>query len=219
MSTNRKPEATITAWTAGQAYTMAVVCLLLGLAVGYLLRGSATAGVAQAAVAAPSAQDIGPAQMPGMGGMPAGKPDTDLVDKAVAPMLEAVKRNPQDTAALTEIGNTYYDAKIYDKAIQYYAEALQVAPKNVNVRTDLATAYWYLGDADRALAELEKSLAQEPTHAQSLFNLGIVKWQGKKDPQSAIAAWEKLIKTNPNYPERQNVEQLIEHAREYTKKG
>ncbi|HEY5163308.1 MAG TPA: tetratricopeptide repeat protein [Terriglobales bacterium] len=215
MSTNRKTEPTITVWTASQAYTMAVVCLLLGLAVGYLLRGSSAAPLAQAAVATPSAQDLGPAQIPGMGGMPAGQPNTDLADKAVAPMLQALQQNPKDTATLTNIGNTYYDAKIYDKAIQYYAEALKIAPKNVNVRTDMATAYWYLGDADHAVAELEKSLAQEPTHAQSLFNLGIVKWQSRKDPQGAIAAWQKLIQTNPNYPERRNVEQLIERARDH----
>ena len=215
MSTNRKTEPTITVWTASQAYTMAVVCLLLGLAVGYLLRGSSAAPLAQAAVATPSAQELGPAQIPGMGGMPAGQPNTDLADKAVAPMLQALQQNPKDTATLTNIGNTYYDAKIYDKAIQYYAEALKIAPKNVNVRTDMATAYWYLGDADHAVAELEKSLAQEPTHAQSLFNLGIVKWQSRKDPQGAIAAWQKLIQTNPNYPERQNVEQLIERARDH----
>jgi cytochrome c-type biogenesis protein CcmH/NrfG len=215
MSTNRKTEPTITVWTASQAYTMAVVCLLLGLAVGYLLRGSSAAPLAQAAVATPSAQELGPAQIPGMGGMPAGQPNTDLADKAVAPMLQALQQNPKDTATLTNIGNTYYDAKIYDKAIQYYAEALKIAPKNVNVRTDMATAYWYLGDADHAVAELEKSLALEPTHAQSLFNLGIVKWQGQKDTQGAIAAWQKLIQTNPNYPERQNVEQLIERARDH----
>ena len=219
MSTNRKTEPAVTAWSSSQAYTMAVVCLLLGLAVGFLLRGSAAAPVAQAAATTPAAPDLGPAQVPGMGGMPVGQPNTDLVDKAVAPMLEALKLNPKDTAALTNIGNTYYDANIYDKAIRYYAEALKIAPKNVNVRTDMATAYWYLGDADHAVKELEKSLAQEPTHAQSLFNLGIVKWQGQKDPQAAIAAWQKLLQTNPNYPERQNVEQLIEHARDRGQKG
>lgn len=214
MRSNRKLEATTTVWSTGQAYSMAVVCLLLGLTFGFLLRGSSAAPIAQAAVATQSAQNQGPAQVPGMGGMPVGQSNADLVDKAVAPMLEGLKQNPKDPVTLTNIGNTYYDAKVYDKAIQYYGEALKITPENVNVRTDMANAYWYRGDADRAVAEFEKSLAQEPTHAQTLFNLGIVKWQGKKDPQGAIAAWQKLIKTNPNYPERQNVEQLIAHARD-----
>ena len=213
MTTERKTQPVITSWSASQAYTMAVLCLLLGLATGYLLRGSSTAPAAQAAVVSPSAQELGPAQMPGMGGMPVGQSNADLVDKAVAPMIEALKQNPKNSAALNEIGNTYYDAKLYAKAINYYEESLKIEPKDVNVRTDMATAYWYLGDEDHAIAELEKSLAQQPTHAQALFNLGIVQWQGKKDSQRAIATWQKLIQTNPNYPERQNVEQLIEHAR------
>ncbi len=209
----RRAEPTITIWSASQAYTLAGICLLLGLAVGFLVRGSSAAPVAQAAVAAPSAQDFGPAQMPGMGGMPVGQSNADLVDKALAPKLEAVKRNPKDAATLIEIGNTYYDAKLYQQAIQYYGDALKITPRNVNVRTDMATAIWYTGDADHAVAELEKSLALEPTHAQTLFNLGIVKWQGKKDVQGAIAAWQKLIQSNPNYSEREKVEQLIEQAR------
>jgi cytochrome c-type biogenesis protein CcmH/NrfG len=214
MKAEQKSAPAVTAWAPSQAYTMAVICLLLGLALGYLLRGSSAVPVAPAVVATAATQEVGPPQVPGMGGMPIGQPNADLVDKVVEPMLAALKQNPKDAATLTNVGNTYYDAKVYDKAIQYYSEALKVTPKNVNVRTDMATAYWYLGDAKHAVTELEKSLTQEPTHAQSLFNLGIVKWQGQKDPQGAIAAWEKLIQTNPNYPERQNVEQLIAHARD-----
>lgn len=211
MKTIRKPETAKTIWSSAQAYTLAVMCLLLGLAVGFLVRGSAAAPVAGTIVPAAPQQTSLP-QMPGMGGMPVPS-NNDLVEKALTPKLEAVKRNPKDVATLTDIGNTYYDAKMYREAIRFYGDALKVAPGNVNVRTDMGTAYWYLGDADHAVAEFEKSLAHEPTHAQTLFNLGIVKWQGHKDGRGAIAAWQKLLQSNPNYPERQNVEQLIEQAR------
>jgi cytochrome c-type biogenesis protein CcmH/NrfG len=194
---------------------MAVICLLLGLALGYLLRGSssATPVVAAAAASTASVPDIGPTQVPGMGGMPVGVSSAELADKAVALLLESLKQNPKDVAKLVEIANTYYDAKVYNKAIQYYGDALKITPKNVDVRTDMATAYWYIGDADHAIAEMEKALSFDPTHAQTLFNLGIVKSQGKRDAKGAIAAWRKLLETNPNYPNRQSVEQLIEQAR------
>ena len=198
-------------WRPGQAYTMSVICLLLGLALGYLLRGSSTGTTAAPAAAATTASlpDMSTTQVPGLGGMPVGVSTAELAEKAVSPLLEALKQNPKDAGKLIEIGNTYYDAKLYNKAIQYYGQALQLAPKNVDVRTDMGTAYWYLGDADHAIAEMEKALSFDPTHAQTLFNMGIVKSQSGKDPKGAIAAWQKLLATNPGYPNRQNVEQLI----------
>jgi cytochrome c-type biogenesis protein CcmH/NrfG len=44
-----------------------------------------------------------------------------------------------------------------------------------------------------------------------------VKWQGKNDAPGAIAAWEQLLKTNPGYPERQKVEELLNRAKEHAK--
>ena len=68
-----------------------------------------------------------------------------------------------------------------------------------------------------ALAEFQKSLSYKPNHPNTLFNSGIVKWQGKNDAKGAIAAWEQLLKTNPNYPERQKVEELLTRAKEHAK--
>ena len=207
---------TVQGWTTVQAYTLAVVCLLLGSAVGYLLRGSEPAAVvpAQAAAQMPGG-NLGPAQIPGFGSVPGGGSSPELVDKAAQPMLEALKRNPRDADTLTRLGNLYYDSQLYQKAIEYYAQALKITPANPDVRTDMGTAMFYLGDSDKALAEFQKALSYKPNHANTLFNTGIVKWQGKKDAAGAIAAWEQLLKTNPNYPERQKVEDLLARAKQH----
>jgi cytochrome c-type biogenesis protein CcmH/NrfG len=75
--------------------------------------------------------------------------------------------------------------------------------------SQIAVAYWYNGDADTAIAQLNKALPYEPTNADTLFNLGIVKWQGKKDAKGAVAAWQKLLEANPGHPNRDKVQQLI----------
>jgi len=57
---------------------------------------------------------------------------------------------------------------------------------------------YYNGDADDgALAELEQSLQLNPTDANALFNLGMIRLNGKQDPSGAINAWQELLKTNP----------------------
>lgn len=162
-----------------------------------------------------------PAGMPGPAAIPGSVPTqqpkvtADMLQAAAQPMLDALKRNPNDTETLTKLGNLYYDAQQFPQAVEYYGKVVAQQPSNVNVRTDMATAYWYMGDADRALGEFQKSLSYQPNHPQTLFNMGIVKWQGKKDPKGAVAAWEKLLQTNPNYDQRSTVETYIAQAKQH----
>ncbi len=215
---HRNEVVTTTGWSTTQAYTLAVVCLVLGAALGYLLRGSEPDTVVPAqAAAVQKPGNMGPGQIPGFGGTQGGASSPELVDKAAQPMLEALKSNPRDASTLAKVGNLYYDAQLYPKAIDYYTQALKITPDNADIRTDMGTAMFYLGDADKALAEFQKSLSYRPNHANTLFNTGIVKWQGKKDTKGAVEAWETLLKTNPSYPERQKVEDLISRAKEHAK--
>lgn len=199
-------------WSSTQSYVLAVITLLLGVAVGYLVRGSATAettGQTQTAFAVPNFGDSGSDQQQPR--------PSELTARAVEPLLQQLNTRPNDPDLLANIANTYYDGKDYQRAIEYYQKVLKFKPQDVNVRTDMATAIWYFGDADGAIKEYEQSLKFQPTHAQTLFNMGIVRWQGKKDNKGAIQSWEKLLASNPNYPDRAKVQQLIDQVSETTK--
>ena len=192
-------------WSSTQAYLLAAFCLLLGVALGYLFRGSASS-MPQSATA-PQSTSV---------------PNTQAqaaLQQSVVPLLEAVNRNPADYDAFVKLGDLYYDGQQFPNAIQYYERALVIHPENPDVRTDLGTAYWYIGNADKALAEMEISLKYKPGHPQTLFNLGWVKWQGKADAKGAVAAWQNLLKTNPDYPQKQQVEQYIAKAKEHAARG
>jgi tetratricopeptide (TPR) repeat protein len=84
-----------------------------------------------------------------------------------------------------------------------------VKPDDASVRTDMATGYWYLGDADRAIEEFNRALSYSPNNPNTLFNLGLVKWQGKKDAAGALADWQQLLADNPNYQAKDQVNQMI----------
>jgi cytochrome c-type biogenesis protein CcmH/NrfG len=214
-----KSAQTTTSFTTVQAYTLAVITLAIGIAVGYFARGSsapaATPDTAQAVVPTSSTPaPMGNAQLPGIGSPQQQQANSpEVVAKAAEPLLDQLKQNPNDSGVLAKLGDLYYDNQIYPQAIQYYEKALAVEPNNPDVRTDLGTAYWYTGDADKAIASFEKALAIRPNHPGTLFNLGIVKWQGKNDPKGAVVAWEKLLQTNPDYPQKDQVQTLIERAK------
>ena len=199
-------------WTGKQAYILAAFCLLLGVALGYLFRGSAS--VTQQATASTTTQ-----QGSGVGPQPADPAAQAALAQAAAPLVEAINKNPNDFDSLVKLGNLFYDGQQFPHAIQYYERALVIHPDNPDVRTDMGTAYWYTGNAEKALTAMETSLKYRPGHPQTLFNLGWVRWQGKQDPKGAIEAWQQLLKANPEYPEKQQVEQYIAKAKEHASRG
>jgi len=205
MHTNKTPAQP---WTTGQAIILAVICLIVGIAGGWAIRAwqsPAVAGSAQTATdSAPAgkgdstvAQTPSPAQL------------KQMADAQAAPLIDKLKSDPNNPESLTNIGNVYYDAQQYPVAVDYYGRALKAKPSDASVRTDLATADWYMGNADEAIAEFDKALTYAPNNPNTLFNRGLVKWQGKKDGAGAVADWEKLLATDPNYEAKDKVKQMI----------
>ena len=189
-------------WQAKQAYALAAVCLLLGLAIGYLFRGSQSPAppLPQAEVTQPGATAgaMG-GQMPSaMGGqMPSLDQMKHMADKKAAPLLEKLKSDPTNVDLLKQVGNIYQATHQFKEAANYYDEALKTDPKNVPIRTQLASSLYYNGDVDGAISQLQTALQYDPKDANSLFNLGMIKWQGKQDSKGAVAAWRELLKSNP----------------------
>jgi cytochrome c-type biogenesis protein CcmH/NrfG len=199
------------AWTGTQAYILAAFCLVMGVTLGYLFRGSASPFANTTAVSAP-ADSSAPAQ-----GQLNPEQQKVILDQAVAPLLETLKTNPNDFDTITKVANLYYDGRQYPEAIKYYQLAAKIQPRNADLLTDLGTSLWYTGDADGAIAEFQTALKYQPDHPGTLFNLGIVRWQGKSDPNGAVQAWEELLQKNPNYPQKQQLEEYIEKAKQHAK--
>ena len=191
-------------WTSREAYLLAMVTLFVGLIAGYLFHGSTAPSITTAAPAANASS--APAA-------PESLQSPEQLKVMLQPMLDAARANPADAKPLIEIGNAYYDHKFYPQAIEFYQKALALKPDDINVRTDMGTAMFYSGSPKEAVAQFEKSLKLDPNHAQTLFNMGIVKMEGLKDRAGAIAAWQRLLDTNPNYPDRQKVLDLVQKAK------
>ena len=204
------------AWTDIQAYLLAVFCLVLGVALGYLFRGSAS----------PAPQTATVASAPVEGSPQRGQPtqaqltpeqQKAMVDQALAPLLATLKTSPEDFNTLVQVANLYYDGRQYPEAVRYYQLAAKSQPENADVLTDLGTSLWYTGDADGAIAEFQTALKYRPDHPGTLFNLGVVRWQGKLDPKGAVQAWEELLRRNPDYPQKQEVQEYIDRAKQHAK--
>lgn len=172
--------------------------------IGYVVGTRQQPGTIGAASAAAPSSPAPAASMPGgpLGG-----------DAQVAAYRNILATDPKNATAAIQLGNLLYDAGRYAEAVNAYRQAMVLQPSNINVSTDLGTALFYSGHPDEALAQYETSLKIDPAHSQTLFNIGVVRLDGKKDPAGAIEAWERLLKTNPTSDDAAKARTRIEEAR------
>jgi tetratricopeptide (TPR) repeat protein len=176
----------------------AVCVLVVGGLAGYVLSVAGTRpGAGQPAPATAQTTPVAP-----------------LVDEAALQAYrDILTRDPNNLQAAVNAGNLLYDARRYGDAVPFYQHAFALNGSDVNVSTDLGTALWYTGRADEALAQYERSLQISPTHAETLYNIGIVRADGKHDYPGAVAIWEKLLATSPGYPNAAGVRERLADAK------
>jgi cytochrome c-type biogenesis protein CcmH/NrfG len=146
---------------------------------------------ASGAPASPHAGSMGGGRMPTLEEM------KQMADKQAAPLLEKLKSDPNNSTELMQVAAIYHETHQFKEAADYYAKAVEADPKNVAARTKLATSLYRCGDVDGAIAQLNRALGYDPNDANALFDLGMIRLQGKQDGQGALAAWQQLLKTNP----------------------
>ena len=110
-----------------------------------------------------------------------------MANKQAAPLVEQLKSDPANAKLLAQIGDIYYDTQQYPTAIDYYQRTLEVT----------------------------RALGDEPNKPNALFNLGVVQWQGKMDIKGALATWQRLLDTNPNYDGRAKVLELMKQVKKH----
>ena len=200
-------------WTSTQAYVLSVICLVVGVAVGYLVRGSAPSSEAATVQARASAEAAAPSVTGTQ--QPSADQLRQMADTQAQPLVQQLANDPKNSTLLYQIGNLYYDAQQYPEAVKYYEQSLKIDPKATDVRTDMATAYHLMGQPDRAIQEYDAVLKIDGMHANALFNEGMVKWQDKMDLNGAITSWKRLLEAHPDYAQRDKVEQLIAQAQQH----
>jgi len=182
---------------------------ILGLIVAFLAAtAAATSYLNWDRPAVPEGVAPNPAQMD----LPENHPPVDALNR-ITSLSQASQNDPKNADLKVQLGNAYYDAGLYNDAIQAYEASVVLQAPGPHVQTDLATCYHYIGQHDKALAMLNTVLGQNPDFHAALYNKGIILQFGKGDAAGAIAAWEELLRVNPNHPQRAGLEQKIRELR------
>jgi len=141
-----------------------------------------------------------------------GHPDVDASAR-IATLQRLIDREPGNPDYLARMGNLYYDLGQYDQAREFYQRSLDIRPHDPHVETDMATCFHYLGQHDRSLQILDNVLSYRPDFAQARFNKGFVLIEGKGDKESGIAVWEDLLRSDPSFSQRAELQQRIDNLK------
>ena len=112
----------------------------------------------------------------------------------VEDLKELIREDQKNLAAWLKLGNIYFLHNRYREAIEAYRQYLSIKPDDPDVRTNMAIMLRGLGDFDGAIDELREAARNQPNHANSRFQLGVVLLKEKKDVKGAIDAWEDFLR-------------------------
>ena len=116
-------------------------------------------------------------------------------------MLEdIVRREPDNRDAWVQLGHNYFDSKQPMKAIEAYSKALALNGNDPNVLTDQGIMFRQVGWFDKAIENFQKANDLNPSHLQSLYNMGVVYRYDLQNFDKARQVWSHYLELNPSGP-------------------
>ena len=124
---------------------------------------------------------------------------TPQIDQAqVAALMTKISANPKDAAALTALGDIYFQAGDYNTAGGWMAKVVALQPKDVKAHLALGAAQFNLGNVAAAEKEWKQVVVLAPRNVEAYYDLGFLYLSKKpSDTARARAAWSKVIEIAP----------------------
>lgn len=85
-----------------------------------------------------------------------------------------LRQNPDDFAALSRLGDLYFESGQYFAAIQTYDRAVAVNPACADCLNDKGLAQYYSGDTQGALVSLDQATLADPAYPNAWLSMGYV---------------------------------------------
>lgn len=125
--------------------------------------------------------------------------ETGDTAKAISSLETAIDQDNKNYGAFLYLG-MIYGARKNTIALEYYDNAIRISP-TIEAFYAKAKLFQDMEKFDEATALYEQILKQDPLHEFSLYNLGAIQLEIKKDPSKAIDYFSKAINANPKYAE------------------
>lgn len=120
---------------------------------------------------------------------------------ALTNLLKANELDPNNSDIINNLGMAYYFKGEKEMAVKSLYRSLEINPKNSDARVNLASIYYHTKDFARA-EKLYQEVLRDLTYdkqARTLYNLGVLELEQKKDIDAAEEYFRKSIAEDENY--------------------
>ena len=159
--------------------------------------------------------------VPGLSGTFAPEDGAPVLDTArVGVLMEAIQTDPNDIAALQELGDLYFQVADYQTAASWEERVLAVAPDDVTAHLALGAAQYNLGNSADAEAHwrrvLEIDTADIDAVVEAHYDLGFMYFSADPpDVDQTIAEWRQVVELAPGSDIAQTVSTHLETLEEW----
>ena len=152
--------------------------------------------------------------VPGFNGTPApqASPSGPVIDQAqVAALMQKLQANPNDTTALLDLGNVYYNGADYATAGTFFDKLLAVDPKNVQALLGRGATAYNVGDRTVAEKDWRAAIAADPKNVDAHYYLGFMYLDSASPDLAQVKAeWNQVIALAPGTSLANTVKQHLD---------
>jgi len=118
-------------------------------------------------------------------------------EEAIRLWLQSLEIMPDFSTAIMNLGGAYKDQGDLGQAASHFLKALAIQPDMVEANFNLAVTYHLQGNLDGALAHYLQTIRIRPDFADAHINLDVLLYDQVKDPNLALACFQKIREINP----------------------
>lgn len=119
------------------------------------------------------------------------------IDRAVAAYQKAIEIDPDQAAALVNLGTIHYHQRDWQQAEDCYRRALRARPHYALAHFNLGNLYDETGEWHKALEQYLAALEDQPDYPDAHYNIALLH-QTHGEPLKAVRHWRAYLKLDPN---------------------
>lgn len=120
--------------------------------------------------------------------------------KAISSLETAIEQDNKNYGAFLDLGLIYASRK-NGIALEYYDNALSIKPTSIEALYAKAKLLQDINKIDESIVIYNHILKIDSVHVFSIYNLGAIELENKKNTTNAFTYFSKAIKINPKYAE------------------
>ena len=121
-----------------------------------------------------------------------------LDEARVAALMARIQQDPKDTAALLELGDSFFQAGQYQAAVTWLDKLVALEPNNVRGRLALGAAQFNLEDVVAAETHWTEVLKVDPDNVEAHYDLGFLYLnEAPPDLDGVQREWGEVVRLAP----------------------